>query len=34
VAYLRDLGFKLVLTPTPYIIDKNFIIDALNPALN
>jgi FkbM family methyltransferase len=34
VAYLRDLGFKLVLTPTPYVIDKNFIIDALNPALN
>jgi FkbM family methyltransferase len=33
VAYLRDLGFKLVLTPTPYVIDKNFIIDALNPAL-
>ena len=33
-AYLRDLGFKLVLTPTPYVIDKNFIIDALNPALN
>jgi FkbM family methyltransferase len=34
VAYLRNLGFKLVLTPTPYVIDKNFIIDALNPALN
>jgi FkbM family methyltransferase len=34
VTYLRDLGFKLVLTPTPYVIDKNFIIDALNPALN
>ena len=34
VAYLRELGFKLVLTPTPYVIDKNFIIDALNPALN
>jgi len=34
VAYLRDLGFHLVLTPTPYVIDKNFIIDALNPALN
>ena len=33
-AYLRDLGFQLVLTPTPYVIDKNFIIDALNPALN
>jgi FkbM family methyltransferase len=32
-AYLRDLGFKLVLTPTPYVIDKNFIIDGLNPAL-
>jgi FkbM family methyltransferase len=32
-AYLRDLGFKLVLTPTPYVIDKNFIIDALNPAI-
>jgi len=32
--YLSDLGFKLVLTPTPYVIDKNFIIDAVNPALN
>jgi FkbM family methyltransferase len=34
VAYLRALGFKLVLTPTPYVIDKNFIIDALNLGLN
>jgi FkbM family methyltransferase len=33
-AYLRDLGFQLVLTPTPYVIDKNFIIDALNQTLN
>jgi FkbM family methyltransferase len=33
-AYLGGLGFQLVLTPTPYVIDKNFIIDALNPALN
>jgi FkbM family methyltransferase len=32
-AYLGGLGFHLVLTPTPYAIDKNFIIDALNPAL-
>ena len=31
--YLRGLGFKLVLTPTPYVVDKNFIIDALNPAI-
>jgi len=30
--YLRSLGFQLVLTPTPYVIDKNYIIDALNPA--
>jgi FkbM family methyltransferase len=31
--YLRDQGFQLVLTPTPYVIDRNFIIDAVNPTL-
>ncbi len=33
VAYFQQLGFELAMTPTPYVIDRNFIIDAYNPAL-
>lgn len=33
VEYLRKLGFEITLTPTPYVIDRNSIIDARNPAL-
>jgi FkbM family methyltransferase len=33
VQYFQGLGFQLVLTPTPYRIDRNFIIDAYNPAI-
>ena len=32
VAYLSGLGFRLTITPTPYILGRNFIIDACNPA--
>ncbi|MGC1378881.1 MAG: FkbM family methyltransferase [Anaerolineales bacterium] len=33
VEYLQKLGFEITLTPTPYVIDHNRIIDARNPAL-
>ena len=33
VEYLRRLGFETTLTPTPYVVDRNHIIDARNPAL-
>jgi len=33
VAYLRRLGFETTLTPTPYVVDRNHIIDARNLAL-
>jgi FkbM family methyltransferase len=33
VAYLRKLGFEITLTQTPYVVDRNYIIDARNPAL-
>jgi FkbM family methyltransferase len=32
VSYLSGLGFQLAMTRTPYILDRNFIIDAYNPA--
>jgi FkbM family methyltransferase len=31
--YFTELGYQLEMTPTPYIIDKNFIIDAWNPSI-
>jgi hypothetical protein len=31
VAYLSGLGFRLAMTRTPYILDRNYIIDACNP---
>ena len=34
VTYLSGLGFSLAMTPTPYVLDHNFIVDAWNPALN
>ncbi len=33
IAYFQKLGFECARTPTPYRIDRNFIIDAYNPAL-
>jgi FkbM family methyltransferase len=33
LSYLRGLGFHLKKTRTPYILDRNYIIDACNPAL-
>jgi|GEM_PF-1702014 len=33
VEYLQKLGFETTLTPTPYVVDRNHIIDARNPAL-
>lgn len=33
VEYLQKLGFEVTLTPTPYVIDHNRIIDARNPTL-
>jgi FkbM family methyltransferase len=32
VDYLSRLGFQLRMTRTPYILDRNYIIDACNPA--
>lgn len=31
VAYLSRLGFHLAMTRTPYVLDRNYIIDAFNP---
>jgi FkbM family methyltransferase len=31
VAYLSSLGFRLAMTRTPYVLDRNYIIDAYNP---
>lgn len=33
VEYFQRLGFEISLAPTPYVLDKNHIIDARNPAL-
>jgi FkbM family methyltransferase len=33
VEYFQKLGFEITLTPTPYVLDQNRIIDARNPAL-
>ncbi len=32
VAYLSGLGFRLAMTPTPYVLGRNYIIDACNPS--
>ncbi len=32
VAYLSGLGFRLALSRTPFVLDRNFIINAANPA--
>jgi len=31
VDYLSGLGFRLAMTRTPYILDRNYVIDACNP---
>ena len=30
VTYLSGLGFRLAMTPTPYVLGRNYIIDAYN----
>jgi FkbM family methyltransferase len=32
VAYLSGLGFRLAMRPTPYVLGRNYIIDACNPS--